>query len=274
MRLKELWREFTGVDPVGWNEDFFELGGHSLVALRLLARVEKEFKTTVSLHDFAQAATIGGLAKLIREARPGRPAAIIPLNNQGTGPAIYCLGPVGGDVYSLRFLAAALGPRAEILRASAAAGQAERVVRLVDRSGGRLLCRGTNGLPAGRSVCCGRILRRGHDCPGDRATASGGRENRRPALRHRWRSLQHGRGDARVESSPLLEVSLQFAPFHLGRPDEEFLGQAPCPQARRQGPLAEEGAGVQLCGWKGTLTAPGLTAFWIRRNIPKHTFNI
>ena len=109
-RLKELWREFTGVDPAGWNEDFFDLGGHSLVALRLLARVEKEFKATVSLHDFAQAATIGGLAKRIREARPGRPAAIIPLNNQGAGPAIYCLGPVGGDVYSLRFLAAALGP--------------------------------------------------------------------------------------------------------------------------------------------------------------------
>ena len=80
------------------------------MALRLLARVEKEFKATVSLHDFAQAATIGGLAKRIREARPGRPAAIIPLNNQGAGPAIYCLGPVGGDVYSLRFLAAALGP--------------------------------------------------------------------------------------------------------------------------------------------------------------------
>ena len=110
MRLTEWWREFTGVDPVGVSEDFFELGGHSLVALRLLARVEKEFKTVVPLHEFARAATIDGLAKLIREGGPGRSAAIIPLNDQGTGPAIYCLGPVGGDVHSLRFLAAALGP--------------------------------------------------------------------------------------------------------------------------------------------------------------------
>ena len=110
MRLAEWWREFTGVDPAGVYEDFFELGGHSLVALRLLARVEKEFKTVVPLHEFARAATIDGLAKLIREGGPGRSAAIIPLNDQGTGPAIYCLGPVGGDVHSLRFLAAALGP--------------------------------------------------------------------------------------------------------------------------------------------------------------------
>ncbi|MFD6254507.1 phosphopantetheine-binding protein [Nocardia sp. NPDC060256] len=42
-RLVALWAEVLGVRTCGRSADFFELGGHSLHALRLIARVRRQF---------------------------------------------------------------------------------------------------------------------------------------------------------------------------------------------------------------------------------------
>lgn len=42
-KLIRIWQEILGVDHISPNDDFFALGGDSLLAVRLMARIEREF---------------------------------------------------------------------------------------------------------------------------------------------------------------------------------------------------------------------------------------
>ena len=98
---------------VGLRDDFFELGGHSLLAVRLLARIEREFKKAIPLPALFQSPTIEHLATFLRddgESARSESSAIVPLNEGGEGPAFYCVHSVGGEVMSFRHLANHLGP--------------------------------------------------------------------------------------------------------------------------------------------------------------------
>jgi len=108
--LARWWRELLGVDYVSVHQDFFELGGHSLIAVRLLTRIEKEFRQSVPLHAFFENATIAALAEYLRSAKPDRVPTVVPLNDKGSGPAIFCLHTMGGDLAAFRHLVRALGP--------------------------------------------------------------------------------------------------------------------------------------------------------------------
>jgi thioesterase domain-containing protein/acyl carrier protein len=111
--LKELYCQLLGVENVGPNDDFFELGGHSLLAVRLLTRIEKEFKKAISLAELFQSPTIESLAAMLRDsAEPRRKESrvIVPFNEHGKGPAFYCVHSLGGEVASFRHLARILGP--------------------------------------------------------------------------------------------------------------------------------------------------------------------
>ena len=108
--LAQWWQELLGLDHVSIHDDFFQLGGHSLVAVRLLTRIEKEFHQTVPLHAFFENNTISDLAELVRHSEPDRLPTVTPLNNKGSGPAIYCLHSIGGDLAVFRHLVRALGP--------------------------------------------------------------------------------------------------------------------------------------------------------------------
>ncbi|WP_405165490.1 non-ribosomal peptide synthetase [Nocardia sp. NBC_01499] len=46
-RLAIIWAEVLGVADIGRSSDFFELGGQSLLAMRLIARVRKQFKVRI-----------------------------------------------------------------------------------------------------------------------------------------------------------------------------------------------------------------------------------
>jgi acyl transferase domain-containing protein/thioesterase domain-containing protein len=108
--LAEWWQDLLGVDHVSIHQDFFELGGHSLIAVRLLTRIEKEFRQSVPLHAFFENATVAALAEYLRCAKPDRAPTVIPLNDKGSGPAIFCLHTMGGDLAAFRHLVRALGP--------------------------------------------------------------------------------------------------------------------------------------------------------------------
>jgi len=108
--LARWWQELLGIDHVSIHQDFFELGGHSLIAVRLLTRIEKEFRQAVPLHVFFENGTIAALAEYVRRARTDRASTVIPLNQKGSGPAIYCLHTIGGDLAAFRHLVRALGP--------------------------------------------------------------------------------------------------------------------------------------------------------------------
>jgi thioesterase domain-containing protein/acyl carrier protein len=64
--LVDLWRELLGMPKAGIADDFFELGGDSLLALRLIARVEKQFQRSVPAATLFAAPTVEQFAKLLR----------------------------------------------------------------------------------------------------------------------------------------------------------------------------------------------------------------
>jgi acyl transferase domain-containing protein/thioesterase domain-containing protein/NADPH-dependent curcumin reductase CurA/NAD(P)-dependent dehydrogenase (short-subunit alcohol dehydrogenase family)/acyl carrier protein len=111
-RLKALYRQILGVQQVGPRDDFFELGGHSLLAVRLLTRIEKDFKKAIPLAELFRAPTVEHLAGILRGTEaPKRKVfnVIVPLNDKGSGRALYFVHSLGGEVASFRHLARHLG---------------------------------------------------------------------------------------------------------------------------------------------------------------------
>lgn len=67
--LARIWREVLDVECVGRRDDFFALGGHSLTAMRVMARVRRQWGIELGvgalfehpeLADFALAVTEAG----------------------------------------------------------------------------------------------------------------------------------------------------------------------------------------------------------------------
>jgi acyl transferase domain-containing protein/thioesterase domain-containing protein len=114
--LEGMFCQLLGVGQVNPRDDFFELGGHSLLAVRLLARIEREFKKAIPLPALFQSPTIAHLATFLRDdggashAQRSVTGAIVPLNARGEGPAFYCVHSIGGEVMSFRHLSKHLGP--------------------------------------------------------------------------------------------------------------------------------------------------------------------
>jgi hypothetical protein len=64
--LARIWCEVLDMDSIGRHDDFFALGGHSLMAMRVMARVRRQFGVELGvsvlfdhpeLADFARAVT-------------------------------------------------------------------------------------------------------------------------------------------------------------------------------------------------------------------------
>jgi NADPH:quinone reductase-like Zn-dependent oxidoreductase/thioesterase domain-containing protein/acyl carrier protein len=114
LRLKELYTQLLGVQNVALQDDFFELGGQSLMALRLLSRIEAEFKKAIPLAQLFQEPTIERLAAAIRgteqrhSERPGW--GLVKIQSGGSKPPLFCLHSLGGQVMYYSQLARCLGP--------------------------------------------------------------------------------------------------------------------------------------------------------------------
>ena len=65
--LLAMWRELLGAPEAGIADDFFELGGHSLLALRLIARVETQFKHSLPVASIFAAPTVESFARILRK---------------------------------------------------------------------------------------------------------------------------------------------------------------------------------------------------------------
>lgn len=106
-RLLAIWREVLGTESSDISQDFFELGGHSLLAAKLLDRIEKEFKQSLSLAFVFQAPTIELMADWLRSPDHSlRARAIVPIQPQGLRAPLFWLR--GGPRF--RLLAQKLGP--------------------------------------------------------------------------------------------------------------------------------------------------------------------
>ena len=65
--LVRIWEEVLDVRPIGIHDNFLDLGGHSLAATRILSRVVRTFKVSLSLTQLFQTSTVVGMAGHIAE---------------------------------------------------------------------------------------------------------------------------------------------------------------------------------------------------------------
>jgi hypothetical protein len=68
-RLAAIWSELLGVEVQYRDADFFRLGGHSLIAMRLSARIRKDFGVSTNLPDFYSDGRLDSLAASIDRER-------------------------------------------------------------------------------------------------------------------------------------------------------------------------------------------------------------
>ncbi|WP_165350514.1 non-ribosomal peptide synthetase [Xylanimonas protaetiae] len=97
-RLCALVADVLGVGAVPADADFFDLGGDSLRVLRLLAAVEDDLGTTLSLADVFAHPSPAALARLLRAGTGGDGLAEVLTLRPGTAarPPLFLLPPAGG----------------------------------------------------------------------------------------------------------------------------------------------------------------------------------
>jgi acyl-coenzyme A synthetase/AMP-(fatty) acid ligase len=65
--LVRMWEEILRAERVGVTDNFFDLGGQSLVATRLLSRMRETFQAELTMRQFFDNPTVGGLAAIFAQ---------------------------------------------------------------------------------------------------------------------------------------------------------------------------------------------------------------
>jgi acyl carrier protein len=96
-----------GVQP---DDDFFQLGGDSLLAADLMAGVERVFGVTLPVSVLLEAPTPQSLAEAIESSSKNTLShCMVPIRSAGSGPPVFCVHGMTGDVMGARSLAMELG---------------------------------------------------------------------------------------------------------------------------------------------------------------------
>jgi thioesterase domain-containing protein/acyl carrier protein len=98
LKLVRIWEEVIGVSPVGIEDDFFLLGGHSLIAVRLMARIEKEFGRKLPLSILIHTGTVKHFAEALTDTAVAGSSPLVAINPGGAKPPFFCIHPSGGGV--------------------------------------------------------------------------------------------------------------------------------------------------------------------------------
>jgi len=110
LRLISIWEEVFRIHPIGVEDNFFELGGHSILAVKLMARIHKEFGEPLPLSILSEGGTIAHLANVLRtQPEVNMVTTIVPIQPKGTRPPLFFVHPLGGHVLRFYDLARKLG---------------------------------------------------------------------------------------------------------------------------------------------------------------------
>jgi amino acid adenylation domain-containing protein len=109
-QLVDIWEELFKLHPIGITDNFFELGGHSLQMIMLVARVEERLGKRVTMAELFDDPTIEHLADLIGHGKESLfQSLLVPLQPEGTKPALFGPHASGGSVWCYKELVQSLG---------------------------------------------------------------------------------------------------------------------------------------------------------------------
>ena len=110
--LARIWQELLNLDKVSVKDSFFDLSGQSLLAVRLFNRIEQEFERRLPLAILFRAPTIEQLAPELTSSDGAfsKWPSLVPIQPQGTKPALFLVYGAGGNVLLFGALAKRLEP--------------------------------------------------------------------------------------------------------------------------------------------------------------------
>jgi amino acid adenylation domain-containing protein len=104
--VADIWKEYLNVEKVGVYDNFFELGGHSLIAVKVMARIEKETGKRLPLAILFENSTVEKLALVLgMDGRSITWDSLVPVKPKGTKMPIYIVHGAGLNVLLFNTLA-------------------------------------------------------------------------------------------------------------------------------------------------------------------------
>jgi thioesterase domain-containing protein/acyl carrier protein len=102
------------IKPIGIHDNFFDLGGTSLIAVNLFTKIEKTFKSHLSLVTLFQCPTIAQLAQMLSDQQDQTQqsaawSTLVPIRAKGIHPPLFCVSGIHGNVLLYADLAKHLG---------------------------------------------------------------------------------------------------------------------------------------------------------------------
>jgi amino acid adenylation domain-containing protein len=106
LQLIKIWQQVLNIQQIGIDDSFFDLGGHSLTALHLVTEIDRVLHKRLLLSVLFASPTISKLAEIIRhQASEHNWSPIICLKSGGTKAPLFCMHPLGGNVFNYYDLA-------------------------------------------------------------------------------------------------------------------------------------------------------------------------
>ena len=107
-KLASIWADVLCLPKVGIYDNFFELGGDSFKGVELLMRVIETFEADhLTLSAVVEAPTVAEFARYIEKGK-AKFRCLVPVRTAGSRPNFFVVPGAGGNVVSLRSIAACL----------------------------------------------------------------------------------------------------------------------------------------------------------------------
>jgi len=108
-KITDIWRKELKRDVVSVRDDFFESGGNSIIAVKLINKINREFRSTWPLQVLFESPTIEALAVKVASRTVEPSSRLVRLQGEGSGRPVYCWPGLGGYTMNLRSMASRLG---------------------------------------------------------------------------------------------------------------------------------------------------------------------
>lgn len=111
IRMATIWAEVLGSERIGAEDRFFEIGGHSLLAVEMVSRVEREFRTIVPLATIFSHPTLAEFTRRVTsDGRSLDASGLVPISPGGDRRPLFCLPVTDGSVLAYQRLTRHLSP--------------------------------------------------------------------------------------------------------------------------------------------------------------------